>query len=100
MRDKCSFFCALKNKLDSLWNKTHNAYTHLNGVEADGTQNLQLEAGHNMDIQVINGNHAIIACIPEVPEIPFDEVPTPGSRFAVRSGGVWTADEDIRRSVA
>lgn len=97
---KCkSRWCALKEKLDNLWNKTHNAYTSLNGNEADGSQNLVLEAGHNMDIQVIGGNKAIIACIPEVPEIPFDEVPTAGSRFAVRSGGVWSADEDIRRSV-
>lgn len=98
--EKCkSRWCALKEKLDSLWNRTHNSYHSLNGVLGDGTQNLQLEAGHNMDIQTINGNHAIIACIPEVPEIPFDEVPTAGSRFAVRSGGVWSADEDIRRSV-
>lgn len=97
---KCkSRWCALKEKLDNLWNRTHNSYHSINGVLGDGTQNLQLEAGHNMDIQVLNGNHAIIACIPEVPEIPFDEVPTAGSRFAVRSGGVWSADEDIRKSV-
>lgn len=98
--ERCkSRWCTLKEKLDNLWNRTHNSYHSLNGVLGDGTQNLQLEAGHNMDIQVLNGNHAIIACIPEVPEIPFDEVPTAGSRFAVRSGGVWSADEDIRRSV-
>lgn len=96
---KCSPWCAIKEKLDTLWSRTHNAYTKLNGIEGDGTQNLILEAGHNMDIVTVDGNHAIIACIPEVPEIPFDEVPTASSRNAVRSGGVWTADEDIRRSV-
>lgn len=48
---KCSPWCALKEKLDALWDRTHNAFTSLNGVSGDGSGNLQIEAGENISLE-------------------------------------------------
>lgn len=91
----CAKICELKAELARIQETIAGLYTSLNGLQGDGSGNLQIIGGSGVGVETLDGNRVKLTA----GVIDIDPEPTSGSTAPVQSGGTYDMITNVGTAV-